>query len=311
MAPVFTILLPVFLMILIGGCLGRFAGFAEHHYKGIAALTFNLLVPALLFNGSLHTQWPSSIPWGLFASYYLPQFIIFTIAWFACGYRLSHPQRACVALGSTYSNNVLIGIPAVLAVFGEPGMAPAFMIIAFHSALLFTISGIALELGRSNTAHWRLFFRALRKTLTTPLVASLLLGFVANGMGLMLPTPIQQLLSWLGDAAIPCSLLVLGIAISKYSLTGLGPRVLIMSLLKVGLMPVLVWWSVTFLWQLDFLDGAVAVLLAATPVGVNAYAFAHQHQQSEAEVAAAVLLSTIVASISMSAWLAWMLLPNT
>ncbi|GAA5216788.1 AEC family transporter [Corallincola platygyrae] len=312
MLPVFTIFVPVFSLILIGWLMGRFAGFATQHYQGIAALTFNLLVPALLFYGSFNAEWPSKIPWGLFGSYYLPQLAIFILAWCLCGWRLTGAEKSCVALGSTYSNNVLIGIPCILAVFGDEALAPAFLIIGFHSALLFTISGLALELGQKQGPHWKAFLKALFNTITTPLVASILLGVLAKLLELELPRSMVTILEWLGDAAIPCSLLVLGIALAKYSLKGIGFRVIVMSALKVILMPLLVWVMTWYWWRpSDYEVGAVVILLAATPVGINAYAFAHQHKQAEPQVAAAVLLSTMLASITMSMWLAALLLPKT
>lgn len=74
--------------------------------------------------------------------------------------------------------------------------------------------------------------------------------------------------------------------------------------LKLVLQPVLVWVLAFVVFHLDPLWGAVAVMSAGMPVGINAYLFAHKYQIGIATISTAILLSTLLAVISQSVLLA-------
>jgi len=70
------------------------------------------------------------------------------------------------------------------------------------------------------------------------------------------------------------------------------------------LMPALVWILAFVVFHIDPLWGAVAVMAAGMPVGVNAYMVAQKYQMGIATISTALLVSTLLAALSQSILLA-------
>ena len=108
----------------------------------------------------------------------------------------------------------------------------------------------------------------------------------------------------LSRAALPCALFILGASLRSYKLAGHLKEAWTVIALKMVLQPLLVWLLVFPVFHLDPLWGAVAVMVAGMPVGVNAFVFAQQYQVGIPTLSAAILLSTILAVFSQSFLLA-------
>jgi len=65
---------------------------------------------------------------------------------------LGTEELPVMALGATYSNIVLLGIPLIYALFGEPGLLPILMIVTLHSLVLLPLTMILIEIGRGTGA---------------------------------------------------------------------------------------------------------------------------------------------------------------
>ena len=67
-------------------------------------------------------------------------------AWFGGSFERPRDHRLRLAFGNT----VLLGIPLVLTTFGETASLPLFLMVAFHSTLLFTAITVVIEVGRGS-----------------------------------------------------------------------------------------------------------------------------------------------------------------
>jgi predicted permease len=108
----------------------------------------------------------------------------------------------------------------------------------------------------------------------------------------------------LAGTAVPCALICLGIALYRYGLES-GLRLpLILSALKLGLHPLIVFILATQVFALPTAWAGVAVMFAASPCGINAYLFAERYKDGMAEASTAIALSTLLSVITMVGWLA-------
>ena len=143
--------------------------------------------------------------------------------------------------------------------------------------------------------------RALLKNLANPMIIGLGLGALLNLSGLQVPESLWRAVTWLGQAALPCALIVLGARLSRYRLRPTGEAWGV-AVAKLLLFPALVWWLSGLLPGLNETARSVLVLLAACPSGVNVMAFARTAEDSRS-VSAAISLSTLLASISLPLWM--------
>jgi len=199
---------------------------------------------------------------------------------------------------------VLGGIPIVIASLGKEMIAIAFMIITFHSTLLFALTFLIGAKGSSDKFSWSHFGKSM---VLNPIVLSIGCGLILNILGVTLFTDLANSLELLAKPAIACALFVLGANLAFYKISANWQPALIASILKIFLLPALVLLVGTYVFKLDTQILNVLVLLSASPVGVNAYLIASQIKQHEATLAGAVVLSTILSVISFTFWLALLL----
>jgi len=100
---------------------------------------------------------------------------------------------------------------------------------------------------------------------------------------------------------------VLGSSLHYYSVKGQIGQITALSVTKLILLPLSVYLSARYLFELDQTLTAVVVLLAASPTGVNAYLVACTVDKHQALIASTVVVTTVMCMFSISGWL-WFLL---
>jgi malonate transporter and related proteins len=170
---------------------------------------------------------------------------------------------------------------------------------------MFTSITVLMEVSRGTRGELRrLPWKLVTSVLGNPIIVGLGAGVVANRAGLTLPPIVDGFTEMLGRAAIPCALFATGAALRAFSIRGALPRATMLLVLKGAVHPLLVWLVCSRLLDLDPLWTAVAVVLAAMPVGVNPHLFAARYGVAEAETATAVALSTplAVVTVTLALW---------
>jgi hypothetical protein len=288
-------ILPIFALIALGLLIGRRGWLSTEGSSGLASLTFKLFMPAVLFNGIARAELGEGMSPMLLVAYFAPVLLVFVLVNLVA-HRLRGRPTA-LGLTAAYSNNVLVGIPLVSTLLGSESLVFVFAILVFHSLILFSLQSFYVALGSGE----RVSGAALLKNLANPLIVGLVAGALLNLSGLELPEPFWRLAGWLAQAALPCALLVLGLSLARYRLRP-SPAAFVLSVIKLGLFPLSVWWLSGLLPGLSMEARSVLVLLAACPSGVNVLAFV-RHADDTRPVGSAVFLSTVVAAVSVPLWM--------
>jgi predicted permease len=197
---------------------------------------------------------------------------------------------------------VLVGIPVLFEAYGPEAALPAFLLIALQSPLLLPPTIALIQFGRGEATALGPRLRSVSvDLLRTPIVIGVLAGLAANLVRLSLPGPIDVALGLLGTAAVPCALFAMGASLAACPLRGdLSPALLLITL-KLVLHPLIVWLLAGPILGVDGIWLLVAVGMAATPSGINAYLFAARYEAAEGVAARAVVFSTVASVATISA----------
>jgi predicted permease len=307
MSVVIDIVLPIFGLVLLGYAAARLHLFDEAATRGLSLFVFNFAIPVLLIRTMSRVELPARSDLGLLIVYFGTTFAVFALgSLLAWRWRRGGAEPAIFGITAAFSNSFILGIPLVLEAFGEAGMAPLLLIIAFHSILLFTLTTLVAEMALGAGAPLRQVPMTVARGLASnPILGGLVLGLIINVADVELPGSLDRIARYLGDAALPCALFALGATLSRFRLTGALPAALCLTLIKNAVHPLMVLALLPF-FSLSTIAANVAITIAACPSGVNAFLFASRYKAAEAEASSTILISTILSIVTLSLVLGWL-----
>lgn len=308
MSEVFGNILPLFALVLIGYGSGRLAWMTEEQLKGLTSFVFYLAIPALLFRSLGRGDILDALDPRILMAYFAAVFMVMAVAWLVGRFVFRNPpeELPVLALGATYSNIVLLGIPLIYALYGEPGLLPIMMIVTLHSLILLPLTMVLIELNRgADRGLQQALAQSVGTVAKNPVILSIIAGIAFNLSGLTLPGPVDRLATLLGGASAPCALFALGATLSAYRLGGDPRESAVIVLLKLLLLPALVWLLASYIFDLPPVWVVVATLTAALPTGVNVFIIAHQYQIYVARTTATVLISTAISIMTITTLVVW------
>lgn len=137
----------------------------------------------------------------------------------------------------------------------------------------------------------------LARSLANPVTVATGLGLLAAAFSVDLPAVLEQPVEMLGHASVPLLLLLFGMSLRGQRPLGRDARaeVVLGTVLKSLVMPVLAWVVGRFLFGLDGLDLLGVVLMAALPTAQNVFLFAGHFRLATTSVRDVTLLSMVLA----------------
>lgn len=320
-------LFPVALLCALGWLARRRQWLSEQEGTAIEKISFGILIPCLLFRGAAIAEFPADMHWDYLLGFYGIVMVVYAVGMVIGRLWLKQGLRAMsiFGMGGAYANATVLGIPITLAVMGEAALVPMLVIICVHNLLIFAFGTVLAEWGPATPsaagaatasttvesepaqpALLRKLSRVCTEVLLNPVSGSLLAGALYNFSGLPLPGPIDATLALLAGAAIPGSMFGLGSALSRYHIRGELLPALLLSLLKLVLMPALMWLCMVKLFAVETLWAQAAVMIAAMPVGISVYVFSRRYQSCETVAATAIVLSSSLSVFTISFWVWWL-----
>ena len=305
-------ILPIFLLAFAGHLFGRSKAFDSGQVtRGISHVAFYLFVPALLFRTTARIDL-ASLEFRALAVFFVPTVLLMLLAFAIQRRREIAADVATVrALSVTFGNTVQIGIPVVVAAFGEAGLAIHAAIIAVHALVLLTSATIMIEWVRRHQVDGGpadsivpVVLAMIKQTLIHPVILPVVAGFAWNLRSLPLPGPVDATLFTLSQAAVPLCLVLIGLSLAHYGVNGVVKPALTQSAVKLIVHPVMVALVAYWLFPLEPTVAAVTVLCAALPVGANPLLFAQRYNIAERETTAAIVISTVAYGATVIALLA-------
>jgi predicted permease len=306
-ARILALTAPLFLLVLVGYALRRWGGWSQEVADALTRFVFYVAVPALLFRLMSDFSRLPAVDARLLGAYFGACLVIFMASRVIAAriFRLDGVAQSVFALGGIFSNNVLLGVPLARATLGERALPAISLVLVFNALLLWTLATVSVEWARHRALSWSAYLQAAKAVLANPIVASILIGTLWGFVAPPLPRFIDQTLLLVSDAAIPMSLISLGMGLAGYGIRE-GWRIsAVMTAMKLAGQPLAVWLIARAL-SLPPLETHAVVLLATLPVGANVYLMARQFDTLGGPVASSLVLSTALAALTTPLILALM-----
>jgi predicted permease len=291
------LLLPDFVLILLGAALRRWMHLGDHFWSGLEKLVYFILFPALLVNAIVRTR--------LDLAAAAPLLFTALIA-LAGGMLLSYPLRVLRGMPPLtfasifqcgYRFNSYIGLAVAGLLFGDAGIATMGLIVGVAVPFA-NLTSVWMLARHGDNGVWREIAR-------NPLIWATLAGLLLNLAGFVPPRPLQIFLGRLADASIALGLLAVGAALRLR-----GPGVVrLPALWLLGVKLCAVPTIAALAGVACGLDGvylAVVVLFAALPTASSAYILAMRMGGDGASVAWLISASTLGSMLSLPLWAAWL-----
>jgi predicted permease len=293
-----SIVLPVFGLIGIGYLARRFDVLSDRTGDGLSAFVFTLAVPCLIFRTLMRAEIPTVQPWGYWISYFAAVAVVWGLAMVAARIAgLSGTPAVVAGFSAGQANTVLIGVPMILKAYGEEGAVPLFLLIAVHLPVTMTLATLLAEGRRASPLG------LVRQLLIHPIIIGVIAGSALRPAAGFVPDPAWQVVDLIASAAVPCSLISMGIALRRYGLEAGWRLPGVITALKLIIHPLVVLVLATQVFDMPRAWAGVAVLFAACPTGINAYLFAQRYGEGVALSSTTIALSTGLALVTIVVWL--------
>lgn len=288
------LLLPDFLLILLGFLLVRYTSLHKDIWTGAEKLVYYLLFPALLFNSINQTRfdWSGTSTMVLVAAsaFFSAMLLGYISQWF---FKANHKSWAS-GFQTSFRFNSYIAFAAAGRLAGEEGVA----LMALISGCLVPIANAAAVWALAKHSETHLF----KEIIKNPLIIATVLGLSSNLLSLTMPDYIAMSLQRLGAASIALGLLSVGAGLMWIENKKDGALIAYWTVVKLMIAPAIAL-TVGRLMDLPPAQLTIVVLFGALPTATSAYVLANRMKGDGPLVAACISVMTLLASLTLPIWL--------
>jgi predicted permease len=283
--------LVLFVLMAIGFGAGKARILDEAGSKGISRLLVNFILPALVIESMQRPFTPElrDFAFEMLGVSTLAYAVAFPLSWLlvrAIGAK--GPARGAHAFGAVFSNCAFMGYPVVLAILGKDAIFAASIANILFQVLAFSVGPYILARPAGGKARLGL------SSFVTPAAVASVLGFGFFLGRVVLPAPIGEALTILGDTTTPLSMVLIGSIISRMDFRkAIGSaRLYATSLYRLALFPLALFGLLRVLGFRGLLL-SLPVVLAAMPVAANSAILAEAYGGDAETASSLVLVSTL------------------
>ena len=318
MQAILTVTIPFFALVLLGYLAARRRLLPEAAIPGLNAYVLYFALPCMLFRFGASMPFVKLIDPVLIGAYALCALLVVGLTVRITLKRAGLKNAAFGALVAAFPNSGFMGVPLLVALFGDAASGP---VIGTLLVDLFLTSTLCLALaqahGSRGDAAWPVVvLRALRGAATNPQPWAIALGALAAATSLQLPAAAAQVVRMLADSASPVALFTIGAVLWRagqhaHTRTPVG-EYLPTALIKLFVHPALVGGVGLALRaagvNVPTFGLTMLVLAAALPSASNVSLLAERYGADNGRVARIIMVSTVLAFASFSA-IAWFIHP--
>ncbi len=294
MSEIYPVLEQLFLMavlIALGYYLNRSGKMNEGAEKGIAELTIDIAFPALIFTNivkdfdlNMLKEYLIVPTAGLIVT--LVSIGILLILARLLNYKKREGEE--FAFIAAFSNNIFIGAPICLALFGSQGLILAILYDFGMQIILWTL-GIWLLKDSSQNAESNFL-----ANIFSPPVVGLLAGVALVLLNISVPDAVLNITGSIGNITVPLAMIFIGLQLAKSSFKSIAGsrKIYIISALRLLVFPLLVY-TVLGWFSLGPLLRGVMTLESAMPVFASSSVIMGKYGH-KSDLASEVIFATII-----------------
>src|SRR4029079_2461575 len=208
------------LLVFVGYALSSFAHWPRTATDALTRFVFGVALPALLFRlMSAFSRLPP-VDARILVAFFGGCLIVYVLGRIAGRllFGMDGVGQSVYAVGGIFSNNVLLGLPIAQVTLGEPALPAVSLVLVFNSLTLWTLVTVSVEWARHRDLSVRGLLRTTHGVVSTPVVGSIPAGTAFGFAGIPLPRIIDQTLLMVSQAAVPLSLIALGMGLAEFGL---------------------------------------------------------------------------------------------
>lgn len=304
---IFTLTLPFFALVGLGYMANRLNWLPAGGVRAINVFVFNFAVPALIISALARQNFDVLINPGYLAAWAVAALIIYVLG-AVIALTLFHGNRQEAALfgqAASVGNLGFLALPLLIVAVGEEAAPAVAAALIIDLVLIIPFSIAVLEsFNNGGKSAAEAFYRALRGAVANPFFLAIVLGVFLSATGIGLPGPSERFFTFLAGAAGPTALFSLGASLAGRSVAGDSGPIVAMNVLKLIAHPIVAWLAFG-LFAVDGLSYKVGIVLAAMPIAGNVFVIAEAYGVMVRRLSAAILISTILAMVTVALALQW------
>lgn len=296
---IFMAMVKLFLILIVGYVCHKTKIFPEQTQSVLTRVVLYVATPCTILYSVLgSTQLPDAktilLLLGVTVICYL---VVGAFVWVAVRLLKLSPERRSVYMAMLlFSNCGFIGVPVVQTIFGNDAVFIASVYNMPFQLLLYSL-GAYLSRGGKYSKHAG---GIKLSDLINPCIIAGLLSIVLALTGWRTPGVATDTIAMFGNVTTPASLLVIGISIAKQPVKKMlgEPRVYILTVLRLAVIPALVW-AVSRPLLGDPLQAGVAAVLFGMPVAAMIPLLAAEGGADDTDAVRGVFLSTVLSMVTI------------
>jgi len=283
--------LPVFLVAFVGFLLARLL---HADVKTLSRITFNALVPCLVFSLIVTTR-ISVQEFGQMALFTVCLILgIGLIGWLmTLPLRLDRAMLSAFLIVVMFSNGGNYGLSVNLFAFGQEALARATIYYVTSTILMYTLGVFLANRGHSSVRQaWVGVFKI-------PAVYGVLAAVIVLLTRTTVPSVVMRPVQLLGNAALPCMILVLGMQMERTTRLERPGLVGLATFLSLIATPLLAFGLVSVLGMTGMVRKA-ALIESSMPAAVVTTILALEYQVAPGFITGTVFVSTLLSPITVT-----------
>lgn len=290
---IFYCIAPIFLLIAIGRIIKISLIRAEDFWRGAEKITYYIFFPALLINALASTKLQQDIH-GVIQPLIMATMLVGTVAIMLRKIINIEKSRFTSYFQGVirYNSYVFIGVSS--AIYGKDSLPVVAIIIAYMIIVTNVFSVVILKLYASDKKPNP--YDIIKGIFKNPLVISSLVGLALNKTPFLYPDILSVLFTFLGNAALPISLMCVGAGLKIGHLLTDVKSIALVNITKLLIFPALSLILMNLFHVPSGMTKNIALLYTALPCAGNAYILAQQ-MNGDHEIMAAIISTTTVISI--------------
>lgn len=295
-----TVILPVFLLILVGLALRRGGLFEESFWLSAERLAYFVLLPCLLVAICAGADLGNTHYLGLAGAIAGGMAIVTGLCLALRPAIGGDGARFTSVVQGAIRFNGYVGLAIAAGLYGDAGLAAAAIAVLTIVLCGNVISVVVLSTfgARASSKPAPGVLGVLRQCASNPLIVACAIGLLINLSGLGLPDVIAGLLDLIGRAALPIGLLAVGAGLRFELGNGQSRALAVSTALKLAVLP-LVTLALAWAFGIGGTPLVIAVLFNALPTASSSYILARQMGGDAPLMATIITAQTLFALITL------------
>ncbi|SHG39756.1 hypothetical protein SAMN02745221_00116 [Thermosyntropha lipolytica DSM 11003] len=297
MLNILSTVLPVFVVLLAGWILKGIRLIDEDFINTSNKVIFYFFLPVLLFYKISSSHWADVFYLPNIILMYIAVIIVILLSYSVARWQSLKPGEKSTFVMTSFRGNVAyIGLPVCYYAWGDTALALASIYMAFYTPLVNILSVLVMKGQKADSALF------VREVFLNPLILSAVLGIMFSFLNIKLPLFIKNSLDIMSGVTMPLSLIAIGATMDFRRLLGNRAVLFLSSMIKLLVMPFLVFGYFMLSRGGLVLADKVLVIFLACPTAVVTYIVAAGMEGDEDLASGAIIISTVLSFFAFIMW---------